>query len=65
MIYGGLFDLDSKLDRKKELDSIINDVSFWNSDNREEIIKENNLIEILNIISTKIIYKYKVFIIRC
>lgn len=45
MIYGGLFDFDSKLDRKKELDNIINDVSFWNSDNREEILKENNILD--------------------
>lgn len=42
MIYGGLFDLDSKIDRKNELNNIINDVSFWNSDNRESILKENN-----------------------
>ena len=49
MIYGGLFDLDSKIDRKNELDNIINDVSFWNSDNRERILKENNsLNELIN-----------------
>ena len=49
MIYGGLFDLDSKLERKKELDSIINDISFWNSDNRENVLKENNsLNELIN-----------------
>ena len=42
MIYGGLFDLDNKLVRKSELESIINDVSFWNSDDRESILKENN-----------------------
>lgn len=42
MIYGGLFDLDSKLKRKEELDEIINSASFWNSDDREKILKENN-----------------------
>jgi len=42
VIYGGFFDLDSKLDRKIELDNIINDVSFWNRDDRENILKENN-----------------------
>jgi len=47
MIYGGLFDLDKILERKKELDSIINDVSFWNSDDREKILKENNSIDML------------------
>ena len=53
MIYGGLFDLDSKLDRKKELDSIINDVSFWNRDDRESILKENNY---LNEIIDRVMY---------
>ena len=49
MIYGGLFDLDSKIDRKNELDNIINDVSFWNGDNRENVLKENNsLNELIN-----------------
>ena len=42
MIYGGLFDLDSKLNRKKELDTIINDASFWSSNDRENILKESN-----------------------
>jgi len=41
-IYGGLFDLDNKLERKKKLENIINDSMFWNSENREEILKENN-----------------------
>jgi len=49
MIYGGLFDLDSKLERKKELESIINSSSFWNNDNRESILKENNsLVQLIN-----------------
>ena len=42
MIYGGLFDLDSKLNRKKELEIIINDASFWTSNDREKILKESN-----------------------
>ena len=53
MIYGGLFDLDSKLDRKKDLDSIINDVSFWNREDRENILKENNY---LNEIIDRVMY---------
>lgn len=49
MIYGGLFDLDSKLIRKEELNNIINSIDFWNSDNRESILKESNsLNEIIN-----------------
>ena len=49
MIFGGLFDLDNKLKRKEELNNIINDASFWSSDNREKILKENNsLNEIIN-----------------
>ena len=42
MIYGGLFDLDNKISRKDKLDKIINDVSFWNSNNKDEILKEHN-----------------------
>ena len=42
MIYGGHFDLDSKIERKKELDKIINDVSFWNRSDKDDILKENN-----------------------
>ena len=44
MIYGGLFDLEKKLVRKSELDSVINDVSFWNRDDRESILRENNFL---------------------
>jgi len=44
MIFGGLFDLENKLKRKKELDNIINDISFWTSDNRENILKESNFL---------------------
>ena len=53
MIYGGLFDLDSKLDRRLELESIINDVSFWSSNDRESILKENNS---LNELIDKLMY---------
>ena len=42
MIYGGLFDLDCKLIRKKDLENIINSDDFWNSNDRENILKENN-----------------------
>jgi len=52
-IYGGLFDLDNKLERKKELETIINDLTFWNSSNREEILKENNT---LNDIIERVLY---------
>lgn len=49
MIYGGLFDLDNKIKRKEELDSIITDSNFWNSSNRESILKENNFLsELIN-----------------
>jgi len=44
MIYGGLFDLDNKLKRKEELNKIINFPDFWNSDDREKILKENNFL---------------------
>lgn len=44
MIYGGLFDLDNKLIRKKELENIINDIDFWNDVNREKLLSENNFL---------------------
>ena len=44
MIYGGLFDLDNKLIRQEELKNIINSESFWSSNNREDILKENNIL---------------------
>ena len=53
MIYGGLFDLDNKLKRKDEINIIISSVSFWNSDNRETILKENNM---LNEVIDKVMY---------
>lgn len=42
MIYGGLFDLDCKIDRKNELDVVINSNDFWNNNDREKILKESN-----------------------
>ena len=52
MIYGGLFDLDNKSGRKNELDKIINDVSFWNRSDKDDILKEhNNLNNIINDVS--------------
>lgn len=49
MIYGGHFDLDSKISRKDELDKIINDVNFWNMSDKDNILKEyNSLNSIIN-----------------
>lgn len=49
MMYGGLFDLDSKLERKKDLERMINSSDFWSSNDRENILKENNsLNELIN-----------------
>ena len=49
MIFGGHFDLDIKINRKKELDTIINSEDFWNSHDKDEILKEfNNLNSIIN-----------------
>ena len=53
MIYGGLFDLDSKLKRKEELDEVINSASFWGSLDREKILKENNS---LNEVIARVMY---------
>ena len=49
MIYGGLFDLDSKIKRRDELDKIINSVDFWNSSNKDDNLREyNNLNSLVN-----------------
>ena len=55
MIYGGLFDLDNKLKRKDELENIINSPEFWNSEEREKMLKENNYLNELinNVVSSK------------
>lgn len=45
MICGGIFDLDNKIKRKEELDKIINDVNFWNSDNKENDLREFSELE--------------------
>ena len=42
MIYGGFFDLDNKIKRREELNKIINDVNFWNSNNKDNDLKEFN-----------------------
>jgi len=42
MIYGGHFDLDSKITRRDELDKIINSIDFWNSSNKDDNLKEYN-----------------------
>lgn len=41
MIYGGHFDIDSKLKRIKDLEKIQNEVDFWNNrEKSEQVIKE-------------------------
>ena len=58
MIYGGHFDLDSKISRKDELDKIINNVNFWNMSDKDNILKEynslNNIINDVNSVRNKI-----------
>lgn len=49
VIYGGHFDLDSKIDRRDELDKIINSVDFWSSSNKDNDLREfNNLNNLIN-----------------
>lgn len=48
MIYGGLFELDNKIIRRDELAKTINDADFWNSSNKDEVLKEHN--ELVNLI---------------
>ena len=59
MIYGGFFDLDNKIRRKEELDKIINDINFWNSNNKDNDLKEfnelSNTINDINGIRNKIV----------
>jgi len=47
MICGGIFDLDNKIKRREELDKVINDVNFWNSNNKDEVLKEFNELGII------------------
>ena len=42
MIYGGLFDLDSKILKRDELNKVINEVNFWNREDKDAILKEYN-----------------------
>ena len=58
MIYGGHFDLDNQIIKRDELDIIINSVNFWNSANKDEVLKEynylNNLIKDVSSVKNKI-----------
>ena len=42
MIYGGILDLDNKIKRKEEINKIINDVSFWSTSSKDDVLKEYN-----------------------
>lgn len=42
MMYGGLFDIDKKIERRDILNSEINDVNFWNREDRDKVISEFN-----------------------
>ena len=59
MIYGGLFDVDNKIIRRDELDKIINSIDFWNSANKDDVLKEhnslNNLINDVTSVKKKIL----------
>lgn len=59
MIYGGLFELDKKIIIRDELNRIINDVNFWNSENKDDNLKEynnlNNLIDDVSNVKNKIV----------
>ena len=60
MIYGGLFDLDSKINRRDELDKLVNDVNFWNRSDKDDILKEfnslGNTIDEVNSVKNKILF---------
>lgn len=52
LIYGGLFELDSKIVRRDELNEIINGIDFWNSNNKDNDLKEyNNLVNVIDDVS--------------
>lgn len=42
MIYGGLFDLDKKIERLDEINKIMNESDFWNKSLKDDILKENS-----------------------
>ncbi len=58
MIYGGLFDLNSKIERRDELDKIINAPDFWNSNNKDNYLKEYN--SLVNLIDDVVNIKNKI-----
>ena len=41
-MYGGLFDLDKKIERRGILEKEINDVDFWNRVDKDSVLKEYN-----------------------
>ena len=46
MIYGGYFEVDSKLSEIKSLEEISNSSSFWNnSDRAQEVLKKINYLK--------------------
>ena len=57
MIYGGLFDLDNKIKRLEIVKERMNDVDFWNSSDKEEVIKENKYLSDLISKNTNILNK--------
>ena len=59
MIYGGLFDLDNKIKRLEIVKERMNDVDFWNSSDKEEIIKENKYLSDLIGKNTNLLNKIK------
>ena len=58
MIYGGLFELDKKFIRRDQLNTIINDVNFWNTDSKDEDLKEYN--DLVNITDDVVKVKDKI-----
>lgn len=58
MTSGGLFDLENKITKKESLDKEINNSTFWNRNDREQVMQEhtflNRLINKYNHLHTKI-----------
>ena len=44
MMYGGLFDLSSKIDELSLLDSRINSVDFWSSSDKDDVINRKSFL---------------------